>query len=271
MAGCYECGESPCRVGIWRVARCPLRGRFGEEARYQQFRQALRVTQGVAVTSPRRSALPKGAVDRVRWYLQVMDEYARRGLPTISSHHLARAVGVRSGLVRRDLAGLGHFGTPGRGYELAALRRAVRRALKLDELRAAVWFGAKRLREDREAQQALRQMNCRLAAVFDGDPGEIGHKVAGLPVRALAEVEKQVKAAGAEVAVVASKQAATPELMRGLVQAGVRGVLNLTNSPLPASGGVVIEQADVSSQLVRMLARVGPAQGDVSSRSRGAR
>ena len=261
VVGCYECTESPCRVKPWPAGNCPLRGRFGESAGYEQFREALEVTKGLAIRSRQGSALARGATERVRIYLQVIDEYAERGLLTVSSHHLARAVGVRSGLVRRDLATLGHFGTPGRGYEVEGLRRAIRRGLKLEHVRPAMWLGTRRLQEDRRAREALATMNCWLVAVFDPDPSRIGTSVAGLLVLPLEQAPEEARATGTTIAVVACQEAARPEMVQELAQAGVKAVLNLTAVPLPASAQVVIEQADVGSQLLRLLSRLGPVEG----------
>lgn len=260
IAGCYECSQSPCRMSPWLPSECPLRGRFGEEARYDNFRRTLGVIRGLGVRPGTRVALSRVATDRVRLYLQVVDDYVRRGLPTVSSQLLARSVGVRSGLVRRDLAALGNYGTPGRGYEVEALRRVIRRVLNLEQERAAVWLGARRLREDRRAREALLAMNCRLVAVFDADSRQVGTEAGALAVQPLARAERETRARGAAVAVVATEEAARPEMVQALARAGVKAILNLTPVPLLASARMVIEQADTGSQLLRLLSRLGSTE-----------
>ncbi len=104
-------------------------------------------------------------------------------------------------------------------------------------------------------------MNCWLVAVFDPDPSRIGTSVAGLLVLPLEQAPEEARATGTTIAVVACQEAARPEMVQELAQAGVKAVLNLTAVPLPASAQVVIEQADVGSQLLRLLSRLGPVEG----------
>lgn len=258
LSGCHECQQTPCRLSPWRQAVCPLRGRAGERASYQEFRQALTSAQGAAAGGMGR--LSRGAMKRLPAYLAAVDDYLRRGLQIVSSHHLARAVGVRAGLVRRDLAALGQFGTPGRGYELCRLDEGLRAALNLGPVRGAVWLGAAWLARQEGVSQALRQLGCRLVAVCDDQ--EAGGTTAGLRVRPLAQAASAARVCGAVVAVVADREAAMSGLVGALARAGVKGVLNLTEVPLPASGQVVIEQADLRTQLMRLLSQLAPATAE---------
>ena len=260
IAGCHDCSETTCHVAGWAPRECPLRERYGAEAGYDEFRRAAKAAKAGA-DQAEQPVLAKRAMDRVRLYAQVLDDYARRELPTISSHHLARSVGVRSGLVRRDLAAFDHIGTPGRGYEVQALRRAINRALQLDRPRAVVWLGAQRLAQDQAAVDALAAMNCRLVALCDLSNRHPGKAVRGLSTRSFESALAQAKSSGAEIAVLATEEAAKPEVIAALAQAGVRAVLNLTDVPLVATGQMVVEQADVSSQLLRLLSRMATRGG----------
>ena len=253
IAGCHECEESRCRLRAWSRVRCPLRTRLGGE-QAEGFRAMLEGAKGVAAAARRETALPERSAERMRWYLQVVEEYADRGVTTVSSHHLARATGARSTLVRRDLARLGRFGVPGRGYGVRQLRAAIRRRLKLERTRPTVWLGAVHLAESEAASAALRAVNCRLVGLYD-DTCE-ARRVAGVSVQPLKRAAQGVRSSQAVVAVLAAEEAARPELVKELVAAGIRGVLNLTSAPLPASAQAVIEQGDLGTQLCRLLSRL---------------
>jgi redox-sensing transcriptional repressor len=192
---------------------------------------------------------------RLREYLQVVHDYARRDVSTVSSHHLARCVGVRASLVRRDLSELGHLGTPGRGYSVSAVGAALRESLSLGSPRSAIWLGAARRAGDRHVAEALAIVNCTLVGIFDDDSEP--RQVAGTPVRPLAEVAAAANTA--TVAILASEAATQPEVLRGLAEAGIEAVLNLTPVRLDASAKAIVEQADLGSQLLRLLSRLaGP-------------
>lgn len=176
-------------------------------------------------------------------------------MEVVSSHQLARGLGVRASLVRRDLADLGGLGTPGKGYEVAAAAAAIRDRLDLARVRPTVWLGIGGRMDWARAAEALRAVNCLLVGVFDDtDRGRIMDKLTVQPLsRAVAEVRRT----GATVAVVASERAARRELLEGLVEAGVRGVLNLTPRRLDPPARAVVEQCDLGTEIGRLVSRLG--------------
>ncbi len=252
-AGCHECTEPTCRVDSPALARCPLRGRFGGPTGYEGFRELLGETKGAAAGRG-GEALSSRTLPRVSRYLSAVEDYARRGVATVSSHQLGRAAGVRSALVRRDLSALGRYGTPGRGYAVNLLRQALRRRLALEQARPAVWLGNAELADRPGTQNALEAVNCRLVGVFDD--AAAGGRAGGVRVQALARAPDKVRRERATVAVLASEEAARPEVVQDLAGAGVRAVLNLTPAPLTRSANVVVEQGDLGSLLFRLLCQV---------------
>ncbi|MCJ7821946.1 MAG: hypothetical protein MUQ26_02495, partial [Armatimonadetes bacterium] len=155
VAGCHECTEETCRLDGLVVARCPLRGRFSGPTEYAGFRELLDGTKGAAASaSGGEGALAPRSLQRMGRYLAAVEDYAGRGVATVSSYQLGRAAGARSSLVRRDLAALGRCGTPGRGYAVSLLRQAIRRRLALEQARPAVWLGNAELAGRAETQEA---------------------------------------------------------------------------------------------------------------------
>jgi redox-sensing transcriptional repressor len=238
-----------------------LRERLGCGEIGEAFRRRLEVTKGVSTGRGSGLARSEPRTVRLREYLQVVQGYADRSVATVSSHHLARCVGVRASLVRRDLSELGHLGTPGRGYSVSAVGTALRESLSLGPRRSAVWLGAARQAANKHVAEALAMVNCALVGVFD-DNSE-ARQVAGISVRPLAEAEEAAKTA--TVAVLASEAVAQPEVLRGLAEAGIEAILNLTSVRLDAAANIVVEQADLGSQLLRLFSRLAPPEKDASS------
>ncbi len=258
IAGCFECELSLCKLGSWPPTRCPLRERFGGEELGEAFHRQLEVTKGVATGRGLGIDRSEPRTLRLREYLQVVHDFARRNVATMSSHHLARCVGVRASLARRDLSELGHLGTPGRGYSVSAVGAALRESLSLGPRRSAIWLGGARQAGDKHVAEALEIVNCILVGIFDDDSE--AQQVAGIAVRPLAEVAAAANTA--TVAILANEAATEPEVLRGLAEAGIEAVLNLTPVRLDASAKVIVEQADLGSQLLRLLSRLtGPGAG----------
>ena len=84
--------------------------------------------------------------------------------------------------------------------------------------------------------------------------------MAGWPVQPTGKVVKEVEQHGATLAIVADKEIASQEYLQELVGAGVKAILNLTETPFQASAGTVVEQADLSSQMLRLLSRLEATQ-----------
>jgi redox-sensing transcriptional repressor len=193
--------------------------------------------------------------DRLRGYLRVLSEYERGDVRVVSSHQLARGIGIRATLVRRDLAELGGLGTPGRGYEVGPVTRAIREALDLERERRTIWLGVRAAVDWPLAIDALQAVNCSLVGVFDDDAQ--GDVINRLVVQPLGRAAGEARRTGAIVAVIASERAAQPEILEGLADAGVRGMLNLTPLRLDLTSRVVIEQCDLGNQLLRLVSRLG--------------
>lgn len=265
IAGCHECRQERCALDRRASLRCQLRVRFGGERASSVFLRRIAATRGVGV-GPAGQASGQSA-DRLRGYLGLLAEYEQRGVEVVSSHQLARSMGVRASLVRRDLAELGGLGTPGKGYEVAAAAAAIRDRLDLTRERPTVWLGVGGRTDWTHAMEALRAVNCSLVGVFDDtDRGRI---MGNLSIQPLSRAVAEVRRTDATVAVVASERAARRELLESLVEVGVRAILNLTPRRLDLPAGVVVEQCDLRAQMVRLVSRLGGDGAGQAQRDRG--
>jgi redox-sensing transcriptional repressor len=82
---------------------------------------------------PARVGIPEATVSRLPLYLQALTGLTEHGVATVSSDELARAAGVGSAKLRKDLSHLGSYGTRGVGYEVEYLVSQISRALGLTQ------------------------------------------------------------------------------------------------------------------------------------------
>ena len=66
-----------------------------------------------------RTAIPRKTIYRLSIYLRCLARLRDNGIGTVSSEALAKAAGVKSTQLRKDLACFGTFGTRGLGYDVA--------------------------------------------------------------------------------------------------------------------------------------------------------
>ena len=253
IAGCRECSKERCTLSGRARLKCQLRVRFGGMRPAVGFLRRLEVARGGAAGSVGR--VSGRSADRLCGYLGVLAEYERRNVSVVSSHQLAQGVGVRGSLVRRDLATLGGLGTPGRGYEVGPVAAAIRARLDLERPRPAIWLGVTGAIDWPSAVDALRAVNCSLIGIFDNSLQ--GTRVNTLIAQPLSRAPSEARRTRATVALVGSEQAAQPELLERLADAGVRGILNLTPVRIELPSRVVVEQCDVGSQILRLISRLG--------------
>ena len=70
---------------------------------------------------PQETDIPRKSIYRLSIYQRCLERLRDNGVETVSSNSLAKAAGVKSAQLRKDLAHFGQFGTRGLGYSVDAL------------------------------------------------------------------------------------------------------------------------------------------------------
>jgi len=178
----------------------------------------------------------------------------------VSSQDVGRKVGVKPGLVRRDLNHFGGFGRPSIGYDTAFLRGRLEEILHLDDSNSVVWVGASRLAGDASLVQRFADRNCQVVAVFDTDSAWAGKTIAGLKVNPLSALSDKVQALGVDAAVIAVPAEEAQAVADKLVMLGVTALLNLTSAVLVTPPDAVVRNVDVVAELFALSYYCGEKQ-----------
>ncbi|NDA67782.1 MAG: redox-sensing transcriptional repressor Rex, partial [Verrucomicrobia bacterium] len=117
-----------------------------------------------------RPEIPRKAVYRLSIYLRCLLRLKENGLPTISSEALARAAGVKSTQLRKDLAYFGTFGTRGLGYDVEQLAEMISEVLGTTRLQPVVLVGVGNLGAALLAYQGFGPEGFEVVAAFDAEP-----------------------------------------------------------------------------------------------------
>ena len=116
-----------------------------------------------------RRDIPDATVARLPEYLRALTDVADRGFSSVSSEELARAAGVRSTQLRKDLSHLGSYGIRGVGYEVEHLALEISRALGLAQDWPVAIVGMGNLGRALAAYSGFATSGFHVAAVFDED------------------------------------------------------------------------------------------------------
>ena len=197
----------------------------------------------------RDARVPDATVARLATYLRVLTSLAERSVVTISSEELARAAGVNSAKLRKDLSFLGSYGIRGVGYDVTTLTEQISRTLGLTVHHGVALVGVGNLGQALAGYGGFASRGFRIAALLDADPRLIGRRVGDRIVRDIADLEQIVELEGITIAVLAVPAPAAQEICDRLVSAGVTSVLNFAPVVLTVPEHVDLRKVDLAAEL----------------------
>jgi redox-sensing transcriptional repressor len=193
--------------------------------------------------------IPEATVARLPQYLQVLVDAADAGRQTLSSEDLARAAGMTSAKVRKDLSFLGTYGTRGVGYAVAELTDEISRVLGLGDDRPVVIVGVGNLGRALASYDGFARRGFRVEALVDADPAKVGSQVGDHVVERVADLPRLVRERGITIAVLALPAGRAQQVADAAVAAGVTGLLNFAPVRLEVPDHVTVRTVDLSTEL----------------------
>ena len=193
--------------------------------------------------------IPEATVARLPVYLRALYTLAERGVSTVASDELARAAGVNSAKLRKDLSHLGSYGIRGVGYDVEYLVYQVSRALGLTQRWPGVIVGAGNLGRALANYGGFLTRGFRIEAVLDTDSSMVGRELGGVPIEHASELERVVNEHGIAIGVIAVPAGAAQAMCDRLVAAGVTSILNFAPLVLSVPDGVDVRKVDLSIEL----------------------
>ena len=188
-------------------------------------------------------------VRRLSVYTRCLQQLEEDGVKTVSSQELAERFNLNSAQVRKDLAYFGEFGVRGIGYYVAGLKAELQKILGLDREWAVALIGFGNLGSALFHYKGFSRQGFRIAAIFDDDPAKIGRDVGGAPVLSSADLAREVKARGIQIAIVAVPPEAAQAVTDQLADAGIKAILNFAPSRLRAPRDTRLKHVDLSIEL----------------------
>lgn len=193
--------------------------------------------------------IPEATVARLPVYLHALVTLEEQGVDTVSSEALAKASGVNSAKLRKDLSFLGSYGTRGVGYSVAELSEEISDTLGLTTERSVVIVGVGNLGRALASYGGFSDRGFRVAALVDADEAKVGSEVGGRRVESFTDLAAIVADREVSIAVLATPAAAAQEVADALVDAGISAILNFAPAHLEAPDGVTVRKVDLSTEL----------------------
>jgi redox-sensing transcriptional repressor len=193
--------------------------------------------------------VPEATVARLPLYLQALVEASEVGTLTLSSDDLARAAGMNSAKVRKDLSFLGTYGIRGVGYNVAELTTEISGVLGLTDDRAVVIVGVGNLGSALASYDGFDRRGFKVVALLDADPAKIGTQVGHHTVRDITELPTIAEDHDVTFVVISVPAPHAQDVADLAISVGVTALLNFAPIHLTVPEQVTCRTVDLSTEL----------------------
>ena len=193
--------------------------------------------------------IPRKSIYRLSIYQRCLERLKENGLKTVSSNALAKAAGVKSTQLRKDLAHFGQFGTRGLGYNVEALVEVITGVLGTNSLLPVILVVVGNLGAALLRYRGFVKEGFEISAAFDADPNRAKLVKANVPVMEVSLMAQFVNENNVKIAILAVPSETAQEVANNLVKAGVQALLNFSPTVLKTPDNVIVNSVDLALEL----------------------
>ena len=197
-----------------------------------------------------RNQISELTTNRLSLYLRFLTELEEKDVKTVSSKVLAEQFGLNAALIRKDLAHFGDLGVRGVGYVVKDLRRQLHTILGLDRNHRVAIMGAGNLGLALADYPGFRREGFRIVALFDTLHNKVGQlSRSGVKIYDIRELRKVAHRENITIAVIAVPAVSAQQVVKTVVQAGIKAVLNFSPGALRVPDDVKLKSVDLTVSL----------------------
>ena len=196
-----------------------------------------------------RPIMPRKTIYRLSIYLRCLVRLRENGIGTVSSEALAKAAGVKSTQLRKDLALFGNFGTRGLGYDVAELSAKISGELGTSRLQPVILVGVGHLGLALLSYRGFEKEGFEIIGAFDLEPNRRRDKKLTLPIQGTEELPKFIAEHGVRMAILSVPAAVAQETANKLIAYGVMGILNFAPIVLDVPEEVMVNNVNLAIEL----------------------
>ncbi len=198
------------------------------------------------------NGIPEKTIERLSEYRRTLLRSHKQGITHIFSHVLAGMHGITAVQVRRDLMLIGFSSDTKKGYDVKVLIDFISEILDSRQPMQIAVLGMGHLGQAISKYFNGKGLNLKIIAAFDIDPQKVGSEVNGIPVYHMDEFENVVAEKEISIVIVSLPAKVAPQMVVPIINAGIKGVLNFTSTPLNFPQGIVVENYDITTLLEKV-------------------
>jgi redox-sensing transcriptional repressor len=196
-----------------------------------------------------RIDIPRKSIYRLSIYQRCLYRLKETGAETVSSEALAKAAGVKSTQLRKDLTYFGQFGTRGLGYNVEQLSRTISEVLGHNKLQPVILVGVGNLGSALLRYGGFRKEGFEIAAAFDLVPSDARKAELSIPLLSITDLATYVLDHGVKMAILTVPATSAQAVANQLVEAGIQAILNFSPTVLEVPESIVVNSVDLAVEL----------------------
>ncbi len=193
--------------------------------------------------------IPRKSVERLSIYKRILKGIMDAGFTTVSSSELAERAGFNSAQVRKDLVYFGQFGTPGMGYQVSMLHRAITKIMGLHKKIPVALTGVGHLGQALLAYPGFKERGFIIESIFDNDPKKVGNIKNSLKILNEKNISNKIKKKKIRVGIIATPSSAAQSAANKLIKGGIKGILNFAPIELKVPSGITVVNVALCEKL----------------------
>ncbi len=198
------------------------------------------------------NGIPEKTIERLSEYRRTLLSCHKQGITHIFSHVLAGIHGITAVQVRRDLMLIGFSSDTKKGYDVKVLIDFISRILDSPQPMNIAVLGMGHLGQAITKYFNGKGLKLKITAAFDVDPQKVGKTIDGIPCYHMDHFEEIAEDKEISLVIVSSPTKVAPQLVLPIINAGIKGVLNFTSTPLNFPQGIVVENYDITTLLEKV-------------------
>ena len=206
--------------------------------------------------------LPDKTVERLSQYRRAMLKTLASGKHHIYSHEIANMLHITPVQVRRDIMLIGYTGTLRHGYDVKDLIEIIGTIIDIEEGTRIAVVGAGALGSAIIRYFEGKRAKLSIVAAFDVNPDKLNKIFSGVYCYPFAKLHEVILKENIQIAVIATPASETAKVAEALVNAGIKGILNYTSTPINVSPQVYLAEYDIITSLEKVAYFAKQGQGN---------
>lgn len=197
--------------------------------------------------------IPRATLKRLPLYYRFVNSLKSKGASRVNSKEISEGLSIDSATIRRDFSYFGELGKKGYGYNIDSLLEFFKSELSDADIIKIGLVGVGHLGKALISYNFSIHEDMTITEAFDIDPEVIGQQIGEVTVKSIDEMRQVIQEQALEVIIIATPVKVAQNVTNQLVEAGVKGILNFTASPVHVPNDVQVHQIDLGVELQSLL------------------